>query len=207
MDKKEIFFSILKQELSPKLREIGFKGSGQNFRRINNEIVNIVNIQVNRYGGGCAVNLGLHLSFLPMSSNTVLPNLENIKENDCEFRTRLAPKNKPDYWWNYDGLLGSPEKKARHLFNTYFKYGEPVFKKFDSVENNAAMFTIDDLKKKDSLYVFGHVTLQRGALTMARIHLHLGNMAKAREFAIFGLQNLGRATVLQSQYEEILDAT
>ena len=207
MDKKEIFFSILKQELSPKLREIGFKGSGQNFRRINNEIVNIVNIQVNRYGGGCAVNLGLHLSFLPMSSNTVLPNLENIKENDCEFRTRLAPKNKPDYWWIYDGILISPEKKARHLFNTYFKYGEPVFKKYDSVENIAAMFTIDDFKKKDSLYVFGYITLQRGALTMARIHIHLGNMEKAREFANFGLQNIGRATVLQPQYEEILDAT
>ena len=207
MDKKKIFFSILKQELSPKLRGIGFKGSGQNFRRINNEVVNIVNIQVHRYGGSCAVNLGLHLTFLPMSSNTALLNLEKINEYDCEFRTRLAPNNKSDYWWKYDGLLRSPENQARHLINSYFKYGEPLFTDFDSLEKIAAMFTIDDFMRKDCLYVFGHVTLQRGALTMARIHRHLGNMSKARKFAIFGLQNLGRATVLKPQYEEILNAT
>jgi len=207
MDNKKIFLNALKQELSPKLREIGFKGSGQNFRRTKNEVINVLNIQVNRYGGSCAVNLGLHLTFLPMSSNTELPNLKKIQEYDCEFRTRLAPNNKSDYWWKYDDFLRSPEKKAQHLIDTYFKFGETLFRKFDSVRKIAAMFTIDDFKKKDWLYVFGDVTLQRGVLTMARIHCHLGNKSRAKEFAIFGLENLGRATILRPQYEEILNAT
>ena len=207
MENKKAFFNILKQELSPELRKIGFKGSGQNFLRIENEVVNIVNIQNYKYGGSCTINLGLHLSFLPMNWTTELPNLKIIKEYDCEFRTRLAPYSRSDYWWKYDGFLSSPEKKARHLIKTYFKYGEPQFTKFDSIEKIAAMFTIGEFKKEDWLTVFGDITLQRGVLTMARIHRHLGNMPMAREFAIFGLENLGKATALQSQYEEILNAT
>ncbi len=206
MDKKTTFFNILKQEFSPNLRKVGFKGSGQYFRRIRKEVVNVLNIQVNRYGGSCAVNLGLHLAFLPMSSIDERPNLEKIKEYECEFRTRLSPNKKSDYWWKYDGFLGSPEKKARHLIDTYFKYGETLFSNFDSLEKIAAMFTIDDFERNDLLYVFGATTIQRGALTMARVHCHLGNNSKAKAFANLGLKNLGRATILQPQYEEILNS-
>jgi len=207
MSKKKIFFDVLKQELSPGLRGLGFKGSGQNFHRVKNKVVNIVNIQIDKYGGSCAVNLGLHLLFLPSNSHIELPSLEKIKEYDCEFRTRLAPHSKTDYWWKYDSFLGSPQKKAHHLISTYFAHGEPQFANFDTVEKIAAMFTIDDLKKKDLLKVFGFVTLQPGALAMARIHQHLGNISKARQFADFGLDNLGSATNLKPLYEDILSAT
>lgn len=207
MDNKKIFFDVLKQELSPELRKIGFKGSGQNFQRVESEVINIVNIQSYKYGGSCAVNLGLHLSFLPLSWNMELPDLKKIKEYECEFRARLAPSNRSDYWWKYDGVLGSTEKKARHLIQSYFKYGEPQFNKFDSIEKISTMFTIGDFNKKDWLTVFGDITLQRGVLTLARIHLYLGNMAKAREFATFGIENLGKATVLRPQYQGVLDAT
>ena len=117
---KEIFFNILKEEFAPRLRNIGFKGSGQNFRRLNGEIINTINIQGHKYGGSCAVNLGLHLSFLPVNWSDQLPDVKTIKEVDCEFRKRLAPKNKGDYWWKYTGLIDSTEKKARHLIETYF---------------------------------------------------------------------------------------
>lgn len=207
MSKKTIFFDVLKQELSPKLRGLGFKGSGQNFRRVKNEVVNIVNIQIDKYGGSCAVNLGLHLLFLPSNSHIELPSLAKIKEYDCEFRTRLAPHSKTDFWWKFDNFLGSPQNMARHLIGTYLEYGEPKFANFDTVEKIAAMFTLDDFKKKDLLKAFGLVTLQPGVLAMARIHQHVGNKPKAREFANFGLDNLGSATTLKSYYEDILSAT
>lgn len=206
MDRKKAFFEILKHELAPGLREIGFKGSGQNFRRTDDEVINVVNIQVNKYGGSCAVNLGLHLSFLPLSWNARLPDPRTIKEPDCEFRMRLAPRYRLDYWWKYDGLLGTPEKKARHLIETYFKHGEPRFVEYNTVEQIAAMFTIDDFGNRDCLAVFGDVTLQRGALAMARIHNHLGNRSRAAEFATYGLEHVGKAVALRAQYEEILRA-
>ena len=207
MGNKKIFFDELKQEFSPKLREIGFKGSSQNFRRINNEIINTINIQVNKYGGSCAVNLGLHLLFLPVCWADKLPDIKNIKEIDCEFRMRLVPKNKTDYWWKYDGMLSSPTKTAHHLIETYFAYGEPHFQEFNTIEKIKDMLSIEDLKKSDFINVFGGVVAQRGALAMARIHPHLGDIAKAKEFASYGLKNLGSAIALKPALVEILNAT
>lgn len=207
MDAKKVFFNVLKEEFAPKLRDAGFKGSGQNFRRINGEIINIINIQAHKYGGSCSVNLGLHLTFLPLNRAAQLPDIRKIREIDCEFRMRLAPNNKSDYWWKYGGLLHSPTKKARHLIETYFEYGEPHYKEFDEIEKIASMLSIEDIEKKDYIKVFGGITQQRGALTMARIHMRLGDIPKAREFAKIGLANLGRAVALKPAFEEILDAT
>ncbi len=207
MDAKKVFFNVLREELAPKLRGIGFKGSGQNFRRINGEIINTINIQAHKYGGSCAVNLGLHLTFLPLNWADQLPDIRKIKEIDCEFRMRLAPKDKSDYWWKYGGLLDSPTRKAHHLIATYLNYGEPHFKEYDEVEKIASMLSIDDIEKNDYINVFGGITLQRGALAMARIHKHLGNTLKAKEFAEIGLNKLGRAVALRPAFVEIVNAT
>lgn len=206
MDKK-VFYDVLKKEFAPKLREIGFKGSGQNFYRAKDDVINIINIQANKYGGSCAVNLGLHLSFLPTNTGMDLPEIRNIKEYDCEFRMRLAPRNKMDYWWKYGGLLNSPTKNARHLIKTYFEYGEPHFKEFDEVEKIASMLTLEDIENNDYIKVFGGVVPQCGALAMARIHKHIGNISEAKEFARVGLKNIGRAVALKSAFEEIINAT
>ena len=64
---KQAFFGVLKDEFAPELRNVGFKGSGRHFRRINGEVINAIWIQGDKYGRGCAVNLGLHLTFLPVN--------------------------------------------------------------------------------------------------------------------------------------------
>ena len=58
MDARAVFFDVLKSEFAPKLRELGFSGSGQHFRRVRGEIINAINIQGNKYGNSCAVNWG-----------------------------------------------------------------------------------------------------------------------------------------------------
>ena len=111
MDSKEIFYNQLKEEFIPLLRDSGFTGSGQHFRRIKGEVVNAINIQNNKYGGSCCVNLGLHFTFLPACWDGMkILEPKKIKEVDCEFRTRLSPKGKSDYWWKFDG--GGPFVKA-----------------------------------------------------------------------------------------------
>ena len=207
MDNKKIFFEVLKEDFIPRLKEIGFEGSGQNIRRVKGEIINTINIQVNKYGGSCAVNLGLHLSFLPLNWSESLPEIDKIKEIDCEFSKRLAPENKSDYWWQYDNLSDSPSQRAQHLIETYFNYGEPHFQEYDTVEKIGAMVSVEEMKKSESLDIFGGVNQERGPLTMARIHQHLGNSSKAKAFATFGLENLNGAIILKPEYEKILSAT
>jgi hypothetical protein len=55
--------------------------------------------------------------------------------------------------------------------------------------------------------MFGGITTQRAALSMARIHVHLDNPALAKRFGIVGLENIGSATALKSEFENILNTT
>ena len=204
-DAKKVFYELLRDRFAPELRKLGFKGSGSNFRRIRADVISTINIQGNKYGGSSAVNFGLHLTFLPLYWNNELPEVPKIKEVDCEFRDRLAPKGESDYWWKYGGLLSSPSSRVDHLVKTYMQVGEVAFSQFDTVEKVAGMISIDDVSSKRFIKVFGGVTDVRAALTMARVHLHLGKFDTARQFADVGLKNLGRATVLRPQFLKILE--
>jgi len=201
---RKIFYALLREQFAPELRSLGFKGSGGNYRRIRGEVINTINIQGNRYGGSSAVNLGLHLAFLPCCWNNEIPDVATIKEADCEFRTRLAPKWRSDYWWKYEGLLVSPRREVEHLVQTYLQIGEPAFSGYDTVDKIAGMLSVDDVLSGKFLTRFGGVTAVRGALTMARVHRYLGNTGLARDFANAGLKNLGRATALEPHFLEVL---
>ena len=205
-DKKE-FYGFLRDKFAPELRKVGFKGSGRHFRRVNGEIINAIWIQGDKHGRGCAVNLGLHLTFIPVNWQEELPDVATVKEIDCEFRTRLSPKNKGDYWWKYDGLLTSPSKSAGHLIRTYFDRGEPRFKCYASVEDIGSMLSPMQLRSGDYFEDCWNTTMPRIALVMARIQLHLNNGKLAREYASIGLQRLGRAVALKQSLEEIANAT
>lgn len=202
---RSIFYGLLRDEFAPELRKLGFKGSGSNFRRIRGDVVNTVNIQGNKYGGSSAVNLGLHLAFLPVYWNNENPDLSKIKEVDCEFRNRLAPRGKRDYWWKYGGLFSSSTKQVSHLIETYLHVGEPAFSKYDTTAKVANMISIEEIFSGNYIEVFGGITEVRAALTMARVHEHMGNPDLARAFATAGMTSLGRATVLKPQFEEILE--
>ncbi len=204
-DPRKTFYGVLRDEFAPELRKLGFKGSGSNFLRIRGDVINAVNIQGNKYGGSSAVNLGLHLAFLPLYWNDQPPDVAKIKEVDCEFRNRLVPKGQSDYWWKYGGLFTSPSKQVNHLIETYHRVGEPAFAKYDTVEKIAEMVSVDDISSNEFIHVFGGITNVRAALTMARVNEHIGELRLAQAFAQVGLENLGRATVLEVQFKEILE--
>src|SRR5262249_2077535 len=65
MDAYERFHQLLKRDFLPLLRGDGFKGSGNTFRRLKGDRIDIINVQGSRYGGQCCVNLAAHFSFLP----------------------------------------------------------------------------------------------------------------------------------------------
>lgn len=218
MNAKEAFFDCLKSEFAPKLREYGFSGSGQNFCRIRDEVIHVVNIQVNKYGGSCCVNLGLHLTFLPVAGESPLTDPKKIKATSCEFRWRLAPPGATDYWWGYEegvaahlpfGMAGGkgqgPIEKARDLMKTYEAYGEPHFQSVTTIEAVARLFQPHDIGSGKPLPLYGY-THTRGALTMARIHRYLGNEKLTRQFAEVGLENIGKANSLHNEFEKILEA-
>jgi hypothetical protein len=206
VDYRKVFAQQLKERFAPALRAVGFKGSGAHFRRISGEVINTIWIQGSRDGTECAVNLGLHLTFLPLNWRDELPDVAKIKEIDCEFRDRLAPAGAEDYWWEYGSLLSPPSKHVAHLHATYFEYGEPRFHAYNSVEAVAEMFSPEQLRSGSYMKGFGGVTVARAALTMARIRTHLGQKQLAAEYARVGLEKLGKASGLKSVLEELARA-
>ena len=206
MDSKQIFYKQLKEDVIPILRESGFKGSGQNFRRINGEVIHAVNIQNNKYGGSCCLNLGFHFTFLPAcwnSKNILEP--KKIKETDCEFRTRLSPKGKHDYWWKFDGggIFGNTSKSVAHLKKTYLEVGNDFFERFNSLESITSLLEIRLLKQSDYIDIAGGIVPVRGALTMSRIYKHLGNSELQKRYAATGLQIIGNASALKNELENL----
>ena len=205
---KEAFYAALKAEFAPALRGLGFNGSGSNFRRIRGEIINVVNVQGNKYGGSVAVNLGLHLSFLPAPiSGEPLADIEAIKAYDCEFTNRLAPGGRADHWWKYGTWLKQPARQVSHLTETYLEVGEPAFTRFDTIDKILKMVDLAAIDALDHIETFGYVSTVRAALTVARIYHHQGRHDEADAYARAGLRNIQRATVLRPAFEALLKPT
>ena len=204
---KSEFFALVRDRFAPELRSLGFKGSGQNFRRIQDDLINTVNIQGNKYGGSVAVNLGVHLVFLPVDWCDEMPDPSKIKEVNCVFRDRLAPGNRSDYWWKYEGLFRSPVERVEHMLSTFLKYGEPKFQKFDSVEKVAGMYTPEEIDAGSDLCAFGWISPVGAALVMAEVNHHLSRSDTAKEFARVGLRNIGCASSARPRFEAILGET
>ncbi len=218
MSAKEAFFATLHNEWYPLLRHSGFKGSGQRFQRENNEVIHAIGVQVNKYGGSCCVNLGIHLRFLPLSNNQMLASGQKIRVESCEFRWRLAPPGHTDYWWGFESGVKAhlplsfldqkqqgPVKQARHLIETYTAYGEPYLQSLMTVVDIAGTIRVEDIGRnelKSPIYAFA---AGRAGLTMARIHKYLGNIEMARQFAETGLQHVGKARQVQEALEKLLE--
>ena len=194
---KAAFFTELKTSFFPRLRSAGFTGSGQHFCRVRGEVLQAINLQSNKDGSSCAVNLGLHLTFLPTSVHG-LPVPHGIRESDCEFRRRLTTEAKSDHWCFYDDPLAPAA-----LTNSYFSVGEPWFERYSSVAAFAAEFDAARLAAGQIPRAIFARTPVRAALAGARIHAHLGNYAESRRMAQWALTVLGPATLLQEELEQL----
>lgn len=217
MNSKEIFFAVLRDEWAPLLRRLGFKGSGQRFQRDLGQVIHVIGVQVNKYGGSCCVNLGLHLRFLPLTNNQLPAWGEKIKAEACEFQWRLTPPGHTDYWWAFEqgvkahlplGMLDKanlgPVEEAHHLLHTFETYGESRFQTVATVAQVAEVIQVEDIERGWPVSPLYSFTPGRAGLTMARIYEYLGNREWARVFARVGLSHVGQAKAVRVALEEFL---
>jgi hypothetical protein len=205
-DDRKAFFRVLSRILGPELRAQGFAGSGTTYRRLIDPAIHVVNIQGSRYGGECCVNLGVHLRFLPTSLGDLV-DPKRISEPNCEFRTRLADHGESDHWWPYGDTECEAERSAEDVLEMFGRRGAPYFAKWSDFPGRFIDLTVADVARGETSKLPGHLLELRAALAMARIHLHMQNREMAREFALFGLSSLGRATGLKHAFDEILSCT
>lgn len=202
MDAYKHFHRLLKRDFSPVLRADGFMGSGNTFRRVKGERVDIVNVQGSLYGGKCCVNLASHFSFLPVGGGCAT-DLATLKQSDCTFRDRLHEASESDHWWTYGASDAETESSVASLVELYRRRGTLFFGKFEPFPEAFEQITPAEMDAGDFSRMPAAMTGVYAALTMARIMKHLGRLDKCRAFAEIGLRHLGHAIGLQAELEQL----
>ncbi|WP_018623586.1 DUF4304 domain-containing protein [Kangiella aquimarina] len=208
MDYKKRFYKHINETFIPLLRQDGFKGSGQNFRRVKGDVIHTINLQNNKYGGSCCLNVGVHFTFLPVCwDSKQMPNLNKIKEVDSEFRFRVAPEGKSDYWWKFrgNGLFGSTKKSVEHLCETYKVVGRAIFSRYGSVESVQEAFPLEIFESEELSNIEGGIIPSRVALALARINQHIGNKDQQQKYARVGLRVSDKDSGLKIELEQLAE--
>jgi hypothetical protein len=196
--------------LAPQLASVGFGRTNLHFRRVREEVVDIVSITRSNYGDSLIVFLGMHLTFLPLDivGDANRPfDLRSIQASNSAFRTSLLSRFQRRQEWKYSTLFRSPVGTVEALSRQYFRSGESLFQHFRSAADFAALVTPQALRNRTEVKPFGCLGGPAGFLRFARIHSHLGNRAAARECATLGLELSGNASWLKEPLREMAHAT
>ncbi|MGV3757356.1 MAG: DUF4304 domain-containing protein [Verrucomicrobiota bacterium] len=167
-------------QITPLLRQLGFKGSGQNYRKEMPEAVMVINFQKSTGGEQFYVNLGVQPLFVPSESSEV-PAPKNIKEYECIFRRRLDTPPQMS-GWPYDLSDVQLEELESKLIAAYENYLSPLAQ----VPGPITELTPEQFKTQGDESIFGGPR-PLYALHFARIALARGHHARAKAFAELGL--------------------
>jgi hypothetical protein len=177
------------------VRLIGFRGSGQNYRKVEGEFVFVVNFQGSRSEPRFFINLGAQPTFIPTEGHlSHLPGDSQLREYDCVFRTRVGEGNWP---WDLSDC------DAAVLAETFTSQAHEFFERVQTLRAGLAAGEVErlitDLK-------WG-VPPARAALHLARASQALGYVDQARRMAEQGLVvATGRATILRQELQALLGA-
>ncbi len=194
----------IRSHLVPHLKHDGFSGSGRTFRRVANGWIQIVNVQSSRYGGQFAINLAVHpTSILDVVGNS--PDLKKITEAHCEFRRRLCESG-ADQWWQHNGSRPSMEAAVAAAADVYVRVGRPLLAKISAADGPFDSVSPQDFES--DTFDFGGFgsTKVRMALALARLRKAQGLLTESKAFAAHGLANVGPATALKREFEQLCSA-
>lgn len=96
------------EEIVPRLRAIGFQGRLPHLYRARGDVVDLLMLQVDRYGGGFTVNLGRLRP--PPDTDPASLRLHAVPFDQRARLTRDA-SGREDRWFRYDGPTGTPEEQ------------------------------------------------------------------------------------------------
>lgn len=186
-------------QITPILRSLGFKGSGQNYRKEMPDAVMIINFQKSSGGEHFYINLGVQPLFVPSESSDT-PDPKSIKEYECIFRNRVeAPA--PLLGWPYDLPLSMLDELTAKLVAAYEHYLSPLAQ----IPGPVTELTPEQFKAQagDSIFGSAHPAF---ALHFARIALARGNRDRAKSFAELGLADCPpMASGLRFKLRKVID--
>jgi hypothetical protein len=176
------------KQIVPELRAIGFRGSGQTYRKSEGDFVFVVNFQRSRWGDVFYVNLGAQPTFIPTEGGA---DLTRLKEYECILRRRVGE----------DWPLPLSDPRAAELRGQLMSTQHEFFGHAQTLRAALAAGSVDALLQDFS----AGTTQMRAALHVARGALALGHGDLSRALARRGLEIAGSgATLLQAELAALL---
>ncbi|WP_062349966.1 DUF4304 domain-containing protein [Bacillus kwashiorkori] len=121
MNARKMMDIALKNVVIPKLREQGFKGSFPHFRRVNENNIDLITFQFNRWGGSFVVEL----ASCPKDGTTmswgekIPPNKVNAQHMNDRFRLGAESLEEDGIWFDYEKAITEEDysKVAESVIN------------------------------------------------------------------------------------------
>ncbi len=204
------FKQLLKETFTRELRKHGFQGTAGRYRtKPNNHLIYTVNIQGDKYGGCCCVELGVYIDFIPNTLGVHVP-LNKVSPYDCEFRWRLSDLKNEDLWWSYGETESEALENIGHMTEIFLEYGLQYFEEFSNFPECLTNISIKDIEQwnKNVKRLGNKYTRERLALVLSKIHLHMNNNEQAISFATWAINRIGKKHVgrgLISEFNEIIN--
>lgn len=184
------FKKFITKYLSPRLRELGFKGGGFNFYKQEGHLIETIQIFGDKYGGQGWIEVGFHIDFLPDSFfRPVDP--KKIQTIDCIYRHSLHLSN-----GNQMIDYGTNEDEARFSIDLIYKLitdqGTPYLDLFKNFPSPFDQIELEDLKSNNPEFSKYQLRLDSviTTLNLARINVWLKNDERARLFSEYGIHQL-----------------
>lgn len=176
MDRK-IFASLLTDRLYPRLRALGYRGSGNTLRRIDGLMVEVFNVQGSSGGERCYLNLGLHMTFLPAEGGGMVAPGE-LSESHCAFRSRIEPPADQRFGWAYGSTMDQAQNQVERVLLEWDRQAQPFFETHSFPGGLERM--LED-QPSATTHPARMLTLARGAMQLGRRELALQIAQQALE--------------------------
>lgn len=206
------FRKLIRVYFASKLHEAGFMGTDHHFvKTTDNHFIYTLVIQADKSGGSCVMEMGVHLEFLPNSIGEFKSSNE-ITTYDCEFRKRINKKEnlfkrfftvEREKWFQYGETEDDAIVTINEMKQLFLDQGMSYFSQFNDLRIITSISLAKIIARSKKIEDFGAPLDLRLVLLIARTHKFLGNNRDAKEYAQWGLNNIGKATGLIKDFEAI----
>lgn len=191
------FKKLVAKYLSPRIRELGWKGSGFHFRKVEDyHVVKIFGLQGSWNGGSVCCESAIHFDFI---QDLAGKSFDKSTYASCVIRERLSPKGEGDYHWIFRDKEEENVKSINQIWDAFETHGQRFYKDFDNFPepflsispkdfNQASLLGMGKKKRVKILnkyYVHNEIHL---AWLLKEINSFIGKSNLAIEFGELGMK-------------------
>jgi hypothetical protein len=184
------FVPMLQRRLWPVLKAQGFQRHGQIFHRYRGAAIHALRFEPSNLTKDVRINLGIHFKFLPPLGGGEVSNRIDIVY--CAFQRELGAddENRERTIWNFGLSEAAAEETITDILRVYKSTGVAYFDKWGVLPGALTKIAVEDIDKDYAPPFRYPTTPWECALTLAELHSHLGDDAKAEAFARFGMTRI-----------------